>query len=350
MSAGEIDMFQPDIKRYEGLISVEFAPGGLVYDIAQRAVETSVELLPHEVIGIIVSKRGPKFTRQDIIESGKKEVMAAVAERAEEVLALATIFDMRRAETFPDAHMSRILPDHEDTLWYAEEGTPNAAVVRPLIADQGMDIKYSESREGQILFLPSSGKPIKRQVEKVKEGKKVTIDNPDFKQGHELAGEHLPQGDSFTMFDLRIAIARMRGFELTANSDSGDLLLPRDTLKVAKLEKPGERTLVAVQPATEGRGSMDSIAAVVSASRAIKGRDPRQLVPVTNGQFRPKNRVQAAVFAAESKLALQAAVALGDEPGHEVTYNGKPLTTKERQSFAYAVEIGKLGIRFIEGV
>jgi len=302
-------------------------PGGLLHEIAQAALADSAELAPSDVLAILLPDQPgePSEPRWKLIENAPGLVQSIVAERADDVLGLAAMLDMRKSESLPAEELTRI--DSDDAIWLVEGGANRTSVMRRGLAIQAMQKIYGDQVNGSVLLQFGSSRPIPREVD--------GQPNPEYTVAEEIAEDFLPEDDSLTEFDLNVASALQDGYQ--ADSEP---VLAGDVGEVKRLRLAG-RVGTPILDLINSRGPTGDLRDTFDIAQIIYGNYLRecQFVIATNGQYRPRDELLARNWASRNRIRMTAAVALGDEPGFTVVHNNTPFTTAERQPLAYLNEM-----------
>ena len=287
----------------------------------------------------------PLSERFVLVEKLTAATRGTVEEHAPAILKLADRLGMRRRGETED--YSTI--DSSRAVFIAEGGANKTSVVRRGVAEQAIKALYGDAA-GQVTLYQLGGD------RKVPAARADGSDNPEHKTVRALAGEFLPIG-TFTEFDANLATALADGYEIAFISDCNTqhdvpeqfqkvfALAPQIKRVVALTHKDGSRpSLVQVQPSGKGlEGGFDAI-------NAIAPLEDKQLVIATNGQYRPKDTLQAHAWGRTRNVQMTTAVTLGDEPGDEYFYQGAPIATAARPAAAYVNEIALYGRQTAENV
>lgn len=317
--------------RAEFYVGLDQQSSGLVARIAEdarqagnAALDQSPEAKDLETIGVIETASDvsdvlmpPKSMvpeRWRLLQSAKKEVVGAVEEHQEALLDLATTLEMRREESLSDADFVRI--DSKRAVWVIEGGANRTSVVRRALAIMAMVEVYGDEAESQTIYQFGSTNE-KRHIPK-QSGDKP---NPEYVVAEEIAGDHLPEDDTLNEFGLNMATALQSGYSV--QEDGGDFVT---------LSRDGSPRLVMVAV----NGMKDGFDTVHEMTGGLAN---RQLVIATNGQYRPKDELQARVWAQHNGVDTLPAVVLGDEAGFSVEHRGKTITTGDRGPLVYLNEM-----------
>lgn len=292
------------------------------------------ELSPDQIFATILEKPKsgePLSPRWELVKALNAAVGEEVEKRADEVVAAAVTVSMRRSGETEDYRA--IVP--QAAIFGAEGGANKTSVVRRGVAEAGMRAALGPNLAGQTLYQLGSGRvvPLKRP-----DGS----DNPEHKIISGLAGDYLQLRDdgSFEEFDANVATARADGYVITGDTEPDQPEIARVvTLAHTGSERPG---LVAVKTTGVGLpGGFDAIRAIKAAQgETLEG---RQLVVASNGQYRPKSRLQAVRWAQQHGIDMIPAVALGDEPGDIWNFKGEQMATPPRPPAAYVNELALYG-------
>lgn len=325
--------FQPgnvnDVELRAAYVEGAFRPSGVVYTIAENVIVEPTELSTVEVGNIILppKKLGEaNQARWELVDGAKDAIKSGATSAQEQVYATAELLDMRRAESISIVDVQRIDPNA--AIWIAEGGANRTSVVRRELALDAMVAVWGNNLEGQILFqLGSGSRAIPRQK---LNADKLLRDNPEYDIACEIAAEFLPATDDLTEFGLNLATAQQSGYQIRSDVSYGDA-----AARVVELYKEGMPALVLVQPHDMNGGLQDGFTAI---SKLVPVQN-KQFVVSTNGQYRPKDELQAQQWAHARAEVMLPAVALGDEPGYSVSHAGKSITTAARPALVYVNEM-----------
>jgi hypothetical protein len=317
-----------NIDRY---LAPAFGPGGVMEVIARSAVGPEAELTPDEIPNVILPpKDGPLPPRWQLIADAKTHIVETAKQQSEAVYHLAEQLGMRHPEALSSAELDRILPAH--ALWVAEGGANRTSVVRRGLALEAMERVYGLAAETQVLYQFGSDRRIPQM--KTDPQTKLVKPNPEYAVAREIAGDCLPEGGELTEFGLNLASALQSGYQVV------DTYQSQAEPRILRLVRGGSPALVLIQPLVDRSGLEDGFSAVPELAGSLAG---CQFVIATNGQYRPKDELQAAHWAAEHEVDMLPAVVLGDEPGYTVPHAGRELVTGDRGPMVYVNEIAILG-------
>ena len=303
-------------------------PGGVVYEIAQNALNISAQLTPYEIGNVLMppKKAGEaKDTRWELVANAKDVIKATAAVYQDRIYELATTLEMRQPESISPEKLTRIRP--ADAIWLAEGGANRTSVVRRQLAFEAMAAVYGNVVVDQVLYQFGSDRLIPRQK---LNADKQPFDNPEYIVALEIAGNYLPEDDSLTEFGLNLASAQQSGYQIVSEISATDT----DQCSIT-LQKVGLPELVLIQP-NKIHSGLEAGFTAVAKKISVQG---KQFVIATNGQYRPKDELQAQRWAEKSNLIMLPAVALGDEPGYAVQHAGKTITTAARTALVYSNEM-----------
>jgi hypothetical protein len=315
------------ITQREAALENALAPGGALYEVAIAALaEPTESISPDEVAEIILPPKQPgeaSDPRWQLLEGAKDVIKQAAIERQEELFKLAEELDMRHQEALPESDLSRI--DSDKSVWIVEGGANRTSVVRRALAINAMGWLIEGDLSGQTVYQLGSDRPIPQERN----------DKPNAEYGiaQEIAGDHLPHDDSLTEFGLNLASALQAGFEVEKDDQKPQA---EHVARAVRLRKLGAPQLILVQPKKEKGGLSDGFRAVVEL--IPDSSHPLQPVIATNGQYRPKDEMQAIEWAQENGIDILPPVALGDEPGFKVEHNGREIVTAGRGPMVYVNE------------
>lgn len=307
-------------------LEMALRPQGLLGEIAASVVDGDVVLEPSEAVDVILPPKNagePAAARWQLVEDAPAVIKEAVDAKRAELLILAFDLGMRKHETVNDSDIERISPD--TSIWVIEGGANRTSVVRRELAIEVMRKTYDDIDISEhVIYQLGSGE---RTIPRERNGQP----NAEYVIAQEIAGDFLPEDEELTEFGLNLASALQSGYEIDGTMEN-----EFDVAKVIGLKKEGYPNLVLVQPKSTSNGLKDGLSAVSNLLHDIEG---CQFVIATNGQYRPKDELQAVEWAKEHGLEMQAPVAVGDEPGYTVEHNGKQIKTAERAPTAYLNEM-----------
>lgn len=296
---------------------------GVLHDIAQTVIEEPAALSPSDAGDVLLPPKQPgeaSEARWQLIEGAKDAVKAGATGNQEQILALATTLDMIRPESISAIDITRI--DPEAAIFAVEGGANRTSVVRRQLAIEAVAAVYGPDAGEATIYQFGSDRPIPRE--------RNDKPNAEYTIATEIAGDFLPEDDSLTEIDLNLASARQGGYEVVSEEHDTDA-----AQRVVRLQKEGAPALILVQPYKVKGGLEDGLESL-SKMGDVSG---KQFVIATNGQYRPKDEVQAEKWAANEGVDMLPPVALGDEPGYTVRHNGRAITTAQRQPMAYLNEM-----------
>ena len=313
-----------------------FSPGWPIYEAAKAMVGTDTELSPAEVADIIAPPTvpGESTVRWQLQADAPEQKKAIIAAHQPEILQTAGILTMRRDQTVELGELEEKI-DPKNAVWVVEGGGNKTSVVRRELGAQAMRLLYRANVDTQTMFQFGSGS---RMIERTWGG----LDNPEFKVAGDITGRYMPDGDSFSEFELNIATAKQAGYRVGRTVPVGDEAPSVEAITYA--DKSYYPFLMMVQPNITTEGALQSGLTALHEQFFKKsgGLAARQLVIVSNGQYRPKDEAQAAEWADDHDVELDSVVALGDEPGFAVDHANDTLVTLERSALAYAQEMAIL--------
>lgn len=313
----------PETELRAGVAEDALRPGGVLHDIAQNVLTEQIELNATETGNVLLPPKQPgqaSEARWQLIENAAGEVKAGAEARQEEVFALAERLDMKRAESISEQDIARIEP--ENAVFVIEGGANRTSVVRRQLATETVQRLYGSNATLTTLYQFGSDRQIPRE-------RKDGTPNPEHAVATEIAGDFLPAEDSLTEFGLNMASALQSGYEVVSDEDGGET-----AQRVVRLRRDGLPNLVLMQPHKEKGGLEDAFTAMAK----LYDMDDNQFVVFTNGQYRPKDELQATQWARRNGVDMLPPVAIGDEPGYTVEHNGRQITTANRAPTAYLNE------------
>lgn len=306
------------------LITEAFAPGGLAYALSQVALAGEQVLNAGEVGDVIMPPKRPGEdyqARWQLVEGAPKVIREEADRRREEIFALAANLGMRQETSLSDDRLKRI--DPAKAIWLVEGGANRTSVVRRALAISAMRHFY---KEDDLFYRPLFQFGGDRPIPQLRQDGNQ---NREYGVAREIASDYLPGADSLTEFDLNVASALQAGYtEVTSTIVRAEA--KRETL----LHRADSPMLVLVQPEKEEGGLKDAFRHIGKRTY-LAG---RQFVIATNGQYVPKDELQAEQAAHKLGVTMLPPVALGDEPGFEVEHNGTTIVTAERKPVVYINE------------
>jgi hypothetical protein len=318
---GNIDQLQKQLETLE----LAFRANGVLGEIAQGAVANGHELEPQEVADVLLPPKQPGDAYQarwQLVEGAPDSIKAATNERSREIFGLAEQLGMRKGESLIQSDLERI--DPANAVWVVEGGANRTSVVRRELVLQAMRALYGNEVEAQVVYQFGSDRPIPQE--------RNGNPNPEYVIAQEIGGDNLPAEDTLDEFKLNLASALQAGYTIAGDESAS----AEGVKQVLVLQKQGYPTLKLLEPEKEARGLHDGFTSVTHLEGNLEG---RQFVIGTNGQYRPKDELQARQWAANHSVEMLPAVALGDEPGFAVEHNGREITTAERAATAYVNEM-----------
>lgn len=323
---GDMDHLQQQL----AVLDVAFRQVGVLGEIAQDVVSNGHELEPHEVADVLLPpKQGgePYRARWQLVEGAVDTVKTALNERAEDIFRLAKQLGMRKDREALQDDLERI--DGEKAVWVVEGGANRTSVVRRQIIIEAMSAIYGDGIKNKVVYQFGSDRPIPQLTRNRESGEMEP--NKEYGIAQEIAGDNLPAEDSLTESMLNFAAAIQAGYRIVAHETDIE-----GVTEVITLEKTHAPTLKLVQPEKQAGGLTDGFTAVSHLEDDLEG---KQFVIGTNGQYRPKDELQARRWAESHGVDMTPAVALGDEPGYEVEHHGQSIRTADRAPTVYVNEM-----------
>lgn len=312
-------------------------PGGTMYEIASNMVTAEGGLTPIEVAEAIrpSTKPGqvPKTRWQRLEEVG--DVLNGMIDHNErEILALADTMGLRDPLSITEERKARVVKNHAVII--VEGGAGKTSVVRRGLAVELAKELYGDAASSMTIYQLGSGRSI---TPLGKDGSP----NKEHELARTIAGGNLADGDPFTEFDVCVATAKAGGYEVKTTE------LPEEEKEVHGVEKivyahrPGESQLVIIQPyvpsGSKTQGLKNGFTALHKLGVLVDGSQP---IPVTSGQYRTKDEVQARTWATEGGVGIKPPVAFGDEAGFATVHAGVKHVTAARSTAAYLQELAVL--------
>jgi len=266
-----------------------------------------------------------------LLETAGPEIKAAAADRSAEIFDLAEALTMRKAEALPAEDLSLIIPTR--AIWLVEPGANRTSVVRRELAIQAMKKIYGNGAALRILYQFGTGRPIPR--------KRNGQPNPEYNVAREIAGDFLPEDDSLTEFELNVASAKQAGYQETYKYTAMGFASAEERFSLIKAGSP---RLELIKPKRVDGTLKDAFHCLNAHSEFLTR---RQFVIATNGQYRPKDELQAQSWADDQQILMEPPIAIGDETGFSVEHDGKTITTGARPPMVYvneAVILQRLGL------
>ncbi len=316
------------------ILNTAFTPQGVLGEIAQSVVANGHELEPNEVADVLLPPKQPGTdyeARWQLVEGAPDIIKAATAERTADILRLATMIGMRREESLGEVDLNRI--NSERAIWLVEGGANKTSVVRRELANKAMSAIYGDDIYNKSLFQFGSDRKIPILIPDRETGEFVP--NPEYGIAMEIGGDFLPMGNSLTEFQLNLMSALQGGYEIVtrhAETQGG-------ARQEALLRKEGRAVIWLIEPEkSQGQGLPDGFNTFTNPTwqQDLNG---CQFVIATNGQYRPKDELQARRWAEAHGVDMLPAVALGDEAGFTVNHNGREIVTGDRAPVAYTNEM-----------
>lgn len=305
-----------NLAEYEAILTREFAEGGLLYGLAQAASEGSLSgATPGEIGDILLPPRAQADAykpRYQLVADSSGVLKEAAAVSIDEIYDLATQLGMRHEATISLEDINHI--DSAKAVWVVEAGANRTSIVRRGVAGMAIKAIYADPENIMMFQLGSD--------------RVIATSKPEYEIARQIAPDHINTETALTEYDLNVATARQNGYSIHDEKlHSRDILVGR---------KQGEPSVAFIQPETSGRGLFDGFAELGKLG-VITSQD--QLVVASNGQYRPKDELQATRWGEEAEMDMLPPVAVGDEPGFIVEHNGAVLTTAERVPTVYVNEM-----------
>lgn len=310
------------------VISQELREGFLRDIAAAKVADLPDNVTPTEVAGIIV----PESTAADgvILEprwtlvaqaEAHEAVRAATAEQESKIHTVASWVGMRLLSTDGERQAEATGDiDPQRAVFIVEGGANKTSVVRRDVALGAMRTIYGNDTRNQQMYQFGSGRKItpERNGEPNKEHQVIMS----------LTSGLLEPDETFTEFDANFATAIEDDYEIVQNNPPASLVKQAARHEVL-LHRNHRPTLHLVQPAGPGlEGGLEALDLT-----------DRQLVIATNGQYRPKDRLQSALWAHNRGMEAPSVVALGDEPGDVYSYLPGRIEVPNRPASAYVNEL-----------
>jgi hypothetical protein len=298
-----------------------FRPGGVLAECVRGALPTEGQLSPNDVADAVFPPRNPTDeykARWELLGLVPDAVRTNVQAAEANIFDHATRLGMRKNESISEEDLRKIILGN--ATWIVEGGANRTSVVRRALAVDTLKELYGEAASDQVIFQFGSD----RKISPLRKDDSV---NPEYKAAREIAGDFLPEGE-LTEHGLNVASALRSGYTVV-----GEQEIPGGY--AVHVKKEGAPGLVLVQPKKIKRGLTDAF----SALNNIGFMEGRQPVIFTNGHYRPKDVVQATLWADDNDVDIFPAVAIGDEQGYSCEHNGKMIVTGERKAAAYANEM-----------
>jgi hypothetical protein len=252
---------------------------------------------------------GQEQPRYQLVDGASVRKQELATEHGDEILALADELGMRRETSLNPEELSIVSPDPEDTVWVVEGGANKTSVVRAELAAQAAREVYGGRVSGVTLqqfgsarFLTEAEKRVAREIA------------PDH---YDLVHDE---------FSLNVASALQAGCQIVAEGYTGD-----GQRRFVDMYKPDGPNRQLVEVAKSG-GTQDGLEYL---RRSIHG---KRIVLSTSGQYRTKDKLMIATWAAQEGIDMLAPIVLGDEAGFQADHNGKTYTTAMRPPLVYLNE------------
>lgn len=323
----ERDISEEVINRQVGAAELALGPAGVLGQIAETLVHgegVNVALSSQEAGDVLLPRRDSAAPRWQLIEGAPQQKVALYEARRDEIFRTAQEVGILQDASLPESVLCRIDPSR--AVWVVEGGANKTHIVRPELAFSAMD-KLGIEKERTIFEINSD-----RAIPKTRAD---GTDNPEYKIAMGLAPDYLTDGDGLTEFGVKYAIALQQGYEVMSDVRTDGLA------RVLRLEKEGTKRTI-ILPLQQGEQGVEAGLTVVDALLRLEGDDGlegRQVIGVTNGQYRTKLALQVRHWAKRHATAIDGAVTLGDEAGFTVDHLGQSHTTAARGPVLYANEI-----------
>lgn len=303
---------------------------GLLRDIAAARVEELPEdATKHEVADIILPDPGasseealePRWTLVDRAEANEA-VRAVTLEHQDRIFGVANELGMRLvsgsgirlSETVDDIQPGR-------AMFVVEGGANKTSIVRRGVAQKVITAVYGHKSVGVRVYQFGSD----RQIAPERNG----APNKEHEVIRSLTDEFAPD-EPFTEFDANLATALEEGYDFVSLDQTTDAEMAGRVQNHMLVKSQFSPWLHMVQPKGKGlEGALDTLPITSHG----------QIVVATNGQYRPKARLQTALWAKRRKLDNVSILAAGDEPGDVFPYSRGDVTVPDRPASAYVNEM-----------
>jgi hypothetical protein len=333
MSAGEV---ATNLERY---LEPPFQPNGVIYKVAEATlVPGQAAGLDADTVGdlLLPPKREDWAPRWQMQENAKEATVTAANAHEAEVYLLAAQLGMRQETSLMQGELNLI--DAEKAIWTVEGGANLSSVMRRGLCIVAMQQVYGEQAAASKVMYQFAGG---REIPETLNGKP----NTEYAMAKKLAGQYLPEGlidGKLDEFGVALTSALNDGYVAQQEDEATAERQHYIAQRIVRLRKEGMPELVLVQPRmVESTGLENGLLTVTHLNGLPEG---SQFVLVSNGQYRPKDKLQADRLTRKYGLydepyKMQPPVALGDEPGFTVTHNGVEYTTPERKPTTYVNEV-----------
>jgi hypothetical protein len=237
--------------------------------------------------------------------------------------------------------------DPQKAVFVVEGGANKTSVVRRGVAEKALHVLYGEDISDHRVYQLGGN----RVIEPVRADGSP---NPEHDIVRKLIGDTLPKDeavqklvgdfspdDSFTEFQANLATALVDGYTVVSVAGPRPEVGQTVTLAHADTKRP---RLVQVQPTGVGlEGGFNAVA-------ALEVPLDRQFVIATNGQYRPKDMLQAAAWVTKNDIPMTPAVAIGDETDEKFRFRQGDIVTPGRPPAAYINELALYGRQTAESL
>lgn len=295
-------------------------PGGILHAIAEDIARPDAPLTTADAVAdvLLPPKDGspqPRWMQQEGLTERRKELYAANASAIYDIAHQAGI---RQQESLPAETVQMI---GERAVFVVESGANRTPVVRHSLAEDASSAADTPKRiydlSGSRTINPkrADGSP-----------------NPEHKIARSLAPNFLPEDEGFTEFDVRVAVAKERGYTAPVETDN-----------VLSLFAPGEAnpedyTRHIVKPTGNLQEGISRVDADLKAT-GYGGFDRMQPVIATNGQYRTAKALLADEWMRSNTRSGYSPVVIGDEAGYTVNNHGEQFVTANRAPGIYVPEL-----------
>jgi hypothetical protein len=321
-----LDIYQPNIEAVESALS----EGGVLHNIARQLTDFGGPLTNEEVGDILLPQKdttNPRWVMRDGVDGIKKDLY----EQNEQAIAdLARTAGILQDESLPQNVLEQI--DRSNVLTIVETGSNKTFVVRPALAEAALSAVGLNSS----IYIATTSNMIDLTL---KDGKP----NPAHKIISDLAPGYLDSTRDFSEFQAAVAVAMQSGYNV---ADSRNYIAHAEQRTLSRIDQStnSEYLRKIVRPYQNSKvpkGFLGTLSFLLHCEEKGKNLlEGKQLLLVTNGQYRTKLGMMASKWAMANNVELAGnPIVTGDEAGFSVNHLGQDIVTAQRKANTYIPEL-----------
>lgn len=311
------------------IIGNELEQGSLHAIAAARVEELPENVTEQEVADIVLPDPNdgteaalePRWTLVDRAEA-HNAVREVTQEQQDRIFGVANELGMRLLSG-TGARLGEGVDEIEPgrAKFVVEGGANKTSIVRRGVAEKAIQAAYGPKSLAVRVYQFGSD----RQIAPERNG----APNKEHEVIRSLTDEFAPD-EPFTEFDANLATALEDGYDFVSLDNTTDAEMAERVQNHMLVKSQFSPWLHLVQPKGKGlEGALDTLPIT----------SHEQIVVATNGQYRPKARLQTALWAKRRKLDNMSILAIGDEPGDVFPYSRGDVTVPDRPASAYVNEM-----------